>query len=170
MGSSFSNAPLNIIFSDVLFVFFSGSTSLNGPGSLVHLGSLKCIHPQGGGNSVAEGTKLLIHSGCSLSRYFVHDCKIDRPLNTFGVVTSPVRTWLDMDVILTRGLASCLILPACKSGCNRRPLSRAEIDQNCSPNLTFNFTFMQESVTCLHVKIKLQLFLFYFTFFTQTGI
>ncbi|XP_067053119.1 uncharacterized protein [Acropora muricata] len=45
-----------------------GSTSLNGPGSLVHLGSLKCIHPQGGGNSVAEGTKLLIYSGCSLSR------------------------------------------------------------------------------------------------------
>ena len=35
-----------------------------------------------------------------------------------------------MDVILTRGLASCLILPACKSGCNRRPLSRAEIDQS----------------------------------------
>ena len=50
------------------FFLFQGTTSLNGPGSLVHLGSLKCIHPQGGGESVAEGTKLLIHSGCSESR------------------------------------------------------------------------------------------------------
>ena len=49
-------------------IFSSGTTSLNGPGSLVHLGSLKCIHPQGGGDNVAEGTKLLIHSGCSESR------------------------------------------------------------------------------------------------------
>ena len=49
--------------------FISGSTSLDGPGSLVHLGSLKCIHPQGGGVNVGEGTKLLIHSGCSESRY-----------------------------------------------------------------------------------------------------
>lgn len=45
-----------------------GSTSLDGPGSLVHLGSLKCIHPQGGGDNVGEGTKLLIHGGCSESR------------------------------------------------------------------------------------------------------
>lgn len=53
--------------------FASGSTSLNGPGSLVHLGSLKCIHPQGGGNSVPEGTKLTIYGGCSMSRYLRSD-------------------------------------------------------------------------------------------------
>ena len=48
--------------------FNSGTTSVNGPGSLVHLGSLKCIHPQGGGTNVAEGNKLVIYSGCSESR------------------------------------------------------------------------------------------------------
>ena len=41
---------------------------MNGPGSLVHLGSLKCIHPFGGGESVADGTKVVIWAGCSLSR------------------------------------------------------------------------------------------------------
>ncbi|KAJ7381174.1 hypothetical protein OS493_004773 [Desmophyllum pertusum] len=46
----------------------AGTTSLNGPGSLVHLGSLKCIHPSGGGNSVAEGNKMVIYSACSESR------------------------------------------------------------------------------------------------------
>ncbi|KAJ7381185.1 hypothetical protein OS493_004785 [Desmophyllum pertusum] len=45
-----------------------GTTSLNGPGSLVHLGSLKCIHPSGGGNNVAEGNKMVIYSGCSESQ------------------------------------------------------------------------------------------------------
>ncbi|XP_020601762.1 uncharacterized protein LOC110040832 [Orbicella faveolata] len=45
-----------------------GTTSVNGPGSLVHLGSLKCIHPQGGGTSVSEGNKLVIYAGCSESR------------------------------------------------------------------------------------------------------
>lgn len=45
-----------------------GTTSLNGPGSLVHLGSLKCIHPVGGGDNVAEGTRMVIYSLCSLSR------------------------------------------------------------------------------------------------------
>ena len=43
-----------------------GTTSVNGPGSLVHLGSLKCIHTFGGG--VSEGNKLVIYSGCILSR------------------------------------------------------------------------------------------------------
>ncbi|XP_048580608.1 uncharacterized protein LOC5507741 isoform X2 [Nematostella vectensis] len=42
--------------------------SLNGPGSLVHLGSLKCIHPYHGGHSVPEGDKLVIHDGCSEQR------------------------------------------------------------------------------------------------------
>ncbi|KAL9979348.1 hypothetical protein ACROYT_G016999 [Oculina patagonica] len=45
-----------------------GTTSLNGPGSLVHLGSLKCIHPLGGGNSVSEGNGLVIWAGCSEDR------------------------------------------------------------------------------------------------------
>ncbi|CAH3028156.1 unnamed protein product [Porites evermanni] len=45
-----------------------GSTSVNGPGSLVHFGSLKCIHPVGGGDSVSEGNKLMIFAGCSESR------------------------------------------------------------------------------------------------------
>ena len=46
-----------------------GSTSVNGPGSLVHFGSLKCIHPVGGGDSVSEGNKLMIFAGCSESRW-----------------------------------------------------------------------------------------------------
>ena len=50
------------------FAIFSGTTSVNGPGSLVHLGSLKCIHPVGGGNSVSEGNKMVIWAGCSESR------------------------------------------------------------------------------------------------------
>ncbi|XP_068704515.1 uncharacterized protein [Montipora foliosa] len=45
-----------------------GTTSVNGPGSLVHLGSLKCIHPVGGGNNVPDGTRMVIYTGCSLSR------------------------------------------------------------------------------------------------------
>ncbi|XP_068704567.1 uncharacterized protein [Montipora foliosa] len=45
-----------------------GTTSVNGPGSLVHLGSLKCIHPAGGGNNVPDGTRIVIYSGCSQSR------------------------------------------------------------------------------------------------------
>ncbi|XP_058970157.2 uncharacterized protein [Pocillopora verrucosa] len=45
-----------------------GTTSLDGPGSLVHLGSLKCIHPSGGGTNVVEGNKLVIYAGCSESR------------------------------------------------------------------------------------------------------
>ena len=45
-----------------------GTTGVNGPGSLVHLGSLKCIHPVGGGDTVAEGTKMMINFECSLSR------------------------------------------------------------------------------------------------------
>ena len=57
-----------LVPSTIIIYLFSGKTSLNGPGSLVHLGSLKCIHPQGGGYNVAEGTKLLIHCGCSESR------------------------------------------------------------------------------------------------------
>ena len=57
-----------LVPSTFIIYLFSGKTSLNGPGSLVHLGSLKCIHPQGGGYNVAEGTKLLIHCGCSESR------------------------------------------------------------------------------------------------------
>ena len=50
------------------FFFFEGTTSLDGPGSLVHLGSLKCIHPSGGGTNVVEGNKLVIYAGCSESR------------------------------------------------------------------------------------------------------
>ena len=61
------SAELILLIKSSIF-FPLGSTSLAGPGSLVHLGSLKCIHPQGGGDSVSEGAKLLIHSGCSLSR------------------------------------------------------------------------------------------------------
>ena len=57
-----------LVPSTIIIYLLSGKTSLNGPGSLVHLGSLKCIHPQGGGYNVAEGTKLLIHCGCSESR------------------------------------------------------------------------------------------------------
>ena len=41
---------------------------MNGPGSLVHFGSLKCIHPVGGGKSVSEGNKLMIFAECSESR------------------------------------------------------------------------------------------------------
>ena len=41
---------------------------MNGPGSLVHLSSLKCIHPVGGGTSVSEGNKMVIYAGCSESR------------------------------------------------------------------------------------------------------
>lgn len=52
-------------------VLSPGSTSLSGPGSLVHLGSLKCIHPEGAGLNVAEGTKLVIRPGCSKRRYFI---------------------------------------------------------------------------------------------------
>lgn len=51
-----------------LCFFFEGTTSLDGPGSLVHLGSLKCIHPSGGGTNVVEGNKLVIYAGCSESR------------------------------------------------------------------------------------------------------
>ena len=41
---------------------------MNGPGSLVQLSSSKCIHPVGGGDSVTDGTKLVIYVGCSLDR------------------------------------------------------------------------------------------------------
>lgn len=67
-GSNLHHTNLKYVNIYRCILLFSGKTSLNGPGSLVHLGSLKCIHPQGGGNSVSEGTKLLIHSGCSESR------------------------------------------------------------------------------------------------------
>ena len=73
--TSYTSKPQEVVFCGKIFgwgsswVFLStGSTSLDGPGSLVHLGSLKCIHPQGGGDNVGEGTKLLIHGGCSESR------------------------------------------------------------------------------------------------------
>ena len=72
--SSYTSKPQEVVFAVKFsggsgWVFlFTGSTSLDGPGSLVHLGSLKCIHPQGGGDNVGEGTKLLIHGGCSESR------------------------------------------------------------------------------------------------------
>ena len=73
--TSYTSKPQEVVFCRKIFgwgsgwVFlFTGSTSLDGPGSLVHLGSLKCIHPQGGGDNVGEGTKLLIHGGCSESR------------------------------------------------------------------------------------------------------
>ena len=46
-----------------------GSTSVNGPGSLVHFGSLKCIRPVGGGDSVSEGNKLELYSSCNMDRY-----------------------------------------------------------------------------------------------------
>ncbi|KAK3707600.1 hypothetical protein QZH41_017862 [Actinostola sp. cb2023] len=46
-----------------------GKVGLNGPGSLVHLGSLKCIHVAGGGyGTPGDGAKLVIHSGCSEKR------------------------------------------------------------------------------------------------------
>lgn len=73
--TSYTSKPQEVVFCSKIFgwgsgwVFlFTGSTSLDGPGSLVHLGSLKCIHPQGGGDNVGEGTKLLIYGGCSESR------------------------------------------------------------------------------------------------------
>ena len=66
-------------------VLNSGATSLEGPGSLVHLGSLKCIHPHGGGNSVSEGNRLVIYAGCNEERCgcaLYHTCRARHRGNT----------------------------------------------------------------------------------------
>ncbi|XP_022792631.1 uncharacterized protein LOC111331727 [Stylophora pistillata] len=45
-----------------------GTSTINGPGPLVHRGSLKCIHVQNGGfNAVPDGTRLVIYAGCYIS-------------------------------------------------------------------------------------------------------
>ena len=60
------------------FLMISGKTSVNGPGSLVHLGSLKCIHPVGGGYKILEGIKLVLYDDCSSSRWVDHSIHVSQ--------------------------------------------------------------------------------------------
>jgi len=56
----------------------SGKTSVNGPGSLVHLGSLKCIHPAGRGYKILEGIKLVLYADCSSSRWVDYNIHVSQ--------------------------------------------------------------------------------------------
>ena len=60
-----------------------GSTSVNGPGSLVHFGSLKCIRPVGGGDSVSDGEKMELYSSCNMDRYVTLTHRIFHPINVY---------------------------------------------------------------------------------------
>ena len=62
---------------------FLGSTSVNGPGSLVHFGSLKCIRPVGGGDSVSDGEKMELYSSCNMDRYVNLTHRIFHPINVY---------------------------------------------------------------------------------------
>ena len=60
-----------------------GSTSVNGPGSLVHFGSLKCIRPVGGGDSVSDGERMELYSSCNMDRYVNLTHRIFHPINVY---------------------------------------------------------------------------------------
>ena len=60
-----------------------GSTSVNGPGSLVHFGSLKCIRPVGGGDSVSDGERMELYSSCNIDRYVNLTHRIFHPINVY---------------------------------------------------------------------------------------
>ena len=60
-----------------------GSTSVNGPGSLVHFGSLKCIRPVGGGDSVSDGERMELYSICNMDRYVNLTHRIFHPINVY---------------------------------------------------------------------------------------
>ena len=62
---------------------YLGSTSVNGPGSLVHFGSLKCIRPVGGGDSVSDGEKIELYSSCDMDRYVNLTHRIIHPINVY---------------------------------------------------------------------------------------
>ena len=56
---------------------------MNGPGSLVHFGSLKCIRPVGGGDSVSDGERMELYSSCNIDRYVNLTHRIFHPINVY---------------------------------------------------------------------------------------
>ena len=50
--------------------FYIGTSTINGPGPLVHRSSSKCIHVKNGGfSAVPDGTGLVIYAGCYITGY-----------------------------------------------------------------------------------------------------